>query len=69
MKDEKIKRINELSRKSKSQGLTEDEKREQYILRQEYINAVKLNLRSKLDNVVIVDEKGNKKTIKKKTIN
>ena len=40
MLDERIKRINELARKSREQGLTEEEKAEQQQLRQEYIKAV-----------------------------
>ncbi|MBQ6812080.1 MAG: DUF896 domain-containing protein, partial [Agathobacter sp.] len=35
--EEKIARINELYRKSKAEGLTEEEKKEQALLRQEYI--------------------------------
>ena len=41
MNEEKIARINELSRKSKAEGLTEAEKKEQAMLRQEYIASVK----------------------------
>ena len=37
MKEEKIRRINELYHKAKEEGLTEEEKKEQKILRQEYI--------------------------------
>ena len=35
----KIRRINELYHKSKAEGLTEEEKKEQKILRQEYIES------------------------------
>ena len=35
MNDEKIARINELARKSKAEGLTEQERKEQHLLRQE----------------------------------
>lgn len=52
---EKIDRINELSRKSKAEGLTEKEKAEQKSLRREYIDAVKLSLRTKLDSIEFVD--------------
>ena len=48
-----IDRINELARKSKAEGLTEEEKAEQAKLRQEYIAAVRLNLRTQLDNINI----------------
>ena len=37
MTDEQIGRINELYRKSKAEGLTEEEKKEQAILRKEFI--------------------------------
>lgn len=59
-------RINELARKQRCQGLTEEEKKEQALLRREYIDAFKASLRSQLDSIVVVDEKGNKKTLKPK---
>ena len=53
-----IQRINELARKSKTpEGLTEAEKEEQQLLRKQYIEAFKANLRSQLDNIEFVDEK------------
>ena len=54
---EKIDRINELARKSKADGLTEEEKLEQGLLREEYIDAFKANLRSQLENIEFVDDK------------
>ena len=67
MNQEKINRINELARKSKTpEGLTQAEKDEQAILRNEYINSVKANLISQLENTYIVDEKGNKKRVERK---
>jgi len=67
MNEEKIKRINELARKSKTEeGLTEEEKAEQAILRNEYINSVKANLISQLESTYIVDENGNKKRVERK---
>lgn len=65
MDETKIKRINELSKKSKSVGLTEDEKLEQHALRQEYIKAFRSNLKATLDSVVIVDNDGNKRVLRK----
>ena len=59
MNQEKINRINELYRKSKAEGLTEEEKKEQALLRQEFIANVKGNLRAQLNNIDIVDENGN----------
>lgn len=58
MTEEKIQRINELARKSKSEGLSEDEKAEQQALRREFIDDFKRNLRSNLDNISIKEEDG-----------
>ncbi len=57
MTDEKIKRINELAKKAKTEILTNEEKEEQAKLRREYIDAIKGNLKNQLDNIKIVDEK------------
>lgn len=59
MDEMKIQRINELSRKSKAEGLTEDEKKEQQILRREYVDSFKRNLRAQLDNIDIEEKDGN----------
>ena len=67
MTEDKIKRINELARKQKGEGLTEEEKREQAILRREYIEAYKQSLIAQLENTYIVDEKGNKQKLRSKT--
>lgn len=60
MLQEKIDRINFLSRKSKTVGLTDAEKQEQQKLRQEYIAEWRLGMTQVLDNTYIMDEKGNK---------
>ena len=65
MEQKKIDRINELARKQKSSGLTEDEAKEQAQLRKEYIEAYKKSLISQLESIVIVDENGNKTKLKK----
>lgn len=65
MDQKKIQRINELSKKSKTSGLTPEEKAEQQVLRKEYIEAFRSNLKSTLETIVVVDEKGNKKPLKK----
>ncbi len=64
--EEQIKRINELARKSKSVGLTDDERDEQANLRRLYIDSFKASLTAQLDNTYIVDEKGNKRKVTKK---
>lgn len=56
--NEKIKRINELYHKSQAEGLTEEEKVEQAKLRRDYIDAVKGNLKSQLDNIDIKEKDG-----------
>lgn len=53
MDDTKIARINALYHKAKTEGLTEEEKVEQQILRQEYIDSIKNNIRSQLDNTSV----------------
>lgn len=58
MDDAKIARINELYKKSKTVGLTEEEKILQQQLRREFIDSVKNNLRSQLDNISIVEADG-----------
>ena len=50
-----IDRINELSRKSKEQELTEIEKKEQDKLRKEYIACFRKNLKSQLDCIEFTD--------------
>ena len=55
---QKIDRINVLARKAKAEGLTENEKKEQALLRQEYIAAVRKNLRSQLDHIDVVNPDG-----------
>lgn len=55
---EKINRINELYRKSKAEGLTDAEKKEQELLRKEYIANVRMNLRSQLNSIDLVDADG-----------
>ena len=67
MDQKKIDRINELARKSKTaQGLTEEEKSEQKILRQEYLESWRLGVQQTLENTYIVDDKGNERKLQKK---
>ena len=58
MNEEKIARINELSRKSKAEGLTEAERQEQAMLRQEFIASFRNNLKAQLDNIDVVNPDG-----------
>lgn len=63
MEQRKIDRINELARKQKAEGLTEEEKVEQAALRREYIESYKRSLISQLDNMYIVEPDGSKKKV------
>lgn len=58
MTQEKIDRINALYRKSQAEGLTEEEKKEQALLRKEFVASVKSNLRSQLNNIDMVNGDG-----------
>ncbi len=62
-----IDRINELARKAKTEGLTEEEIKERDILRRAYIDSFKESLVGQLENTYIVDEKGNKRKVTKKS--
>lgn len=61
-----IDRINELARKAKSIGLTEEEKAEQQMLRKQYIAEYRQSLKLTLENIVIIDQKGNRSFLKSK---
>ena len=66
MEQKKIDRINFLARKSKAEGLSEEEKAEQAVLRREFIDSYKRSLEIQLENTSILYEDGTKKKLKKK---
>ncbi len=66
MEQRKIDRINELARKSRAEGLSEEEKQEQQALRQEYIDAMKSSLHATLQNTVIVRPDGTRQKVEKR---
>ncbi len=53
MEQKQIDRINELAKKSRTEGLTEEEKAEQKALREQYVADVRRNLRATLDTVTV----------------
>jgi len=59
-----INRINELARKAKTAGLSDEETAEREQLRKQYIQSVTGNLRKQLDNIKYVDEDGNEYDVK-----
>ena len=60
MDNKKLERINFLAKKSRTQGLTDEEKREQTELRNEYREAFRRSLSSQLENTYIVEPDGTK---------
>lgn len=62
MEKYKIDRINELAHKSKSVGLNDKEKEEQYQLRQEFLADIRADVKASLESIEIVDN--NSKNIK-----
>ena len=65
MEKEKLDRINELAKKSKSSPLSDEEKAEQAALRQEYIMEIRASFGAMLDNTVIQYPDGTRKSLKK----
>lgn len=61
-----LKRINFLAKKSREEGLTQEERQEQAKLRQEYIKKFRQGMENTLSNVYIMDENGNKRKVEKK---
>ena len=66
MTQEKINRINELARKQKTVGLTDEEKAEQKVLRREYIDSFRKSLESQLSNIEILEPDGSITNVEKK---
>ena len=62
---DKIKRINELSRKSKTAGLSIEEAKEQSALRQEYLSTFRQTMRGTIENVKVIGPEGNDVTPEK----
>lgn len=58
MTEEKIKRINELYHKSKAEGLSDEELKEQKELRSEYLADIRASIRGQLNNIDIKEKDG-----------
>lgn len=64
---EQIDRINALARKSKTpEGLTDEEREEQKMLRELYVASFRESLVGQLENTYIVDKFGNRRKIERK---
>lgn len=64
--NEVIKRINELAKKAKTEGLTDEELVERDKLRRIYIDSVKASLTGQLDNTYLVNPDGSKEKLERK---
>lgn len=66
MESKKLDRINALAKKSREEGLTEEEKLEQKKLREEYIAEYRRGLEMQLENMYVLDKDGNEVKLGKK---
>ena len=66
MDKEKIQRINELARKKKAGGLTDQEAAEQAELRHEYLSEFRENMKAILDSTVIQEPDGTRHALRQK---
>ncbi|MCG3090014.1 DUF896 domain-containing protein [Sporosarcina cyprini] len=65
LSEDKIKRINELSNKSKTTGLSIEEAKEQTALRKEYLQSLRTSMRNTIESVKVIDPEGNDVTPQK----
>ena len=68
MEHEKIERINELARKKKAEGLTEEETKEQAALRAQYLKEFRANMEATLQAVRVEQADGTYKPLEKKKV-
>lgn len=66
MTQEKIQRINQLAKASKTRDLTAEETQERSVLRQEYLASVRESLTSQLDCTYFVEADGSRQKLEKK---
>lgn len=62
---ERLKRINELAKKSKTEGLTEAEKAERAELREAYLADFRAGFRQQVESLKIIDKNGKEVTPQK----
>lgn len=62
---EKLARINELAKKSKSTGLSDEEKAEQKNLREEYLSNIRGSFKNQLKTMKVIDPLGDDVTPQK----
>lgn len=57
--ENKMKRINELAQKKKTAGLTDQEGKEQTLLRKEYLQSFRQSFKKTIENTTVIDPEGN----------
>ena len=62
----RLKRINELAQKAKTEGLTDEEQNERDILRKEYLEDFRKKVRSQIEQIEIVEKDGSVTSLKRK---
>ncbi|MBC6002206.1 Uncharacterized protein conserved in bacteria [uncultured Clostridium sp.] len=62
---DKLNRINELAKKHKGEGLTEEEHKEREGLRKEYLEHFRGHFRSRLENIKVVSPEEYEEAMKK----
>lgn len=63
--DLNIDRINELAKKKKEKGLTEEEAKEQTKLRKKYLDTFRKGFKQQIENTKVIDPEGNDVTPEK----
>ncbi|MBD1224289.1 DUF896 domain-containing protein [Virgibacillus halodenitrificans] len=61
----KLERINQLAKKSKQEGLSTEEKKEQKKLREEYLKNVRSSFKNQFKTMTVMDPEGNDVTPQK----
>ena len=67
--DKKLERINELAKKAKTVGLTEEEIAERDILRKEYLQNFRKRFESQIERIQILEPDGSITPVRKRTEN
>ncbi len=67
--DKKLERINELAKKAKTVGLTEEEIAERDILRKEYLQNFRKRFESQIERIQILEPDGSITPVRKRTKN
>lgn len=65
LSQEKLARINTLAKKAKAEGLSNEEKEEQQILREEYLKNVRKSFKNQFKGMTIIDPNGDDVTPQK----